>query len=325
MAYTLGIGTASLIALPLLWQRQVDGRPSKTSRVNNGHHCTVQDNATSSETSGEEVTQVQAAYFVVALTGFLLAGIVLCLPPTRHFEATSDEGTFKESSQQTQEKTISKQYASWHWNSVCLCFMIFTAMFGGIEITFTGLMITYSYHFLAYRKQEAIIMSALYQFTKLVFSLLSMLLSTKIPEGVILCFNVIVVTGTSGYLLGTISCDGHISLWISTTLLAIGNSSLFPCCLTWMGQKHRLWRKLAKLFNLSFCTGVMILPYLTAHLLVTYGYKFLPWVLLACSSVGLLMSVFLFAVLELWPSHRTTDSSEEIQPLITYDQAVLAP
>lgn len=324
LSYTLGIGIASLVALPFLWEKPSQEWPFDVQQTqSNDHHCKNRPelNNTVLRKMEKGLSHVQVAYFIIALTGFLLSIAFFCLPVSSRstvLDTTLLDTTLTEKGKYTKEhhRTF-PDITSYYKVSIYTFFMIFTAAFGGAEITFTGLMISYSYDFLGWGKKEGIIMSALYQMTKFVFALVGIFLSYKLPATVMLFFNSLVVSLTTAFLLATISCEGHTSMWICTLCLAIGNSSLFPSCLAWIGNKHNLWRKLPRLFNMSFCTGVMILPYLTAHLLVTYGYKYLPWVLLVCSGTGFLMYLLLLALLECWPYLAGTQ--QEIEPLIPRD------
>ena len=272
------------------------------------------------ESEGKELTHVQAAYFVIALTGFLLSMLFFYLPLKR----TAGSYTLKRNQEDLKPHNenchhlLERDSMSYYKMSIFLIFMIFTALFGGAEITFTGLLISYSYDFLGWGKKEAIIMSALYQIVKFIFAMVAIILSYRFPPRLILFGNVFIVTVTSGFLLRNVTCEYHTSMWVCTLCLAIGNSSLFPSRLSWISQKDRLWRRLPRLFNMSFCIGVIILPYLTAHLLVTYGYKYLPWVLLVSSSIGSLMYFLLLALLECWPYLRSKVTSEETESLLQY-------
>ena len=321
LSYTLGIGLASLVALPFLWQKSSTERPSYSVPLeDDGHHCRspMENNSSLLETEGKTLTHVQAAYFVIALTGFLLSMLFFCLPLKRTSGSYILTRTQEDAEPHTENchHLLETYSMSYYKMAIFLIFMIFTALFGGAEITFTGLLISYSYDFLGWGKKEAIIMSALYQMVKFIFAVVAILLSYKFPSSLILFGNVIVVTVTSGFLLRYVTCEYHTSMWVCTLCLAIGNSSLFPSCLSWIGQKERLWRRLPRLFNMSFCIGVIILPYLTAHLLVTYGYKYLPWVLLVSSSIGSLMYFLLLTLLEFWPYLLSKRTGEETESLL---------
>ncbi len=86
---------------------------------------------------------------------------------------------------------------SCHVLSVMFLFMIFTALFGGMEITFVGLLVTYSYSYLDWEKTTALYMIALYQITKAIFSLLLSFPSKYIQDRVIIAFDMILLVGAT--------------------------------------------------------------------------------------------------------------------------------
>ena len=112
----------------------------------------------------------------------------------------------------------------------------------------------------------------------------------------------------------TASPENPWTMWICAVSFALTDSNIYHLLLSWLGSHMKNLDKLPILFSTSFSVGVMILPYLTAHLLDTFGYLAYPGVLLGCSMVCAMTFTFLYFLV--WCKYDMVDDNQEITPLL---------
>ena len=201
-----------------------------------------------------------------------------------------------------------------HVLSVMFTFMMFTAVFGGLELSFIGLLLTFNFNFLGWTKTTSLIMISVHQLCRAVFSLAFCFLSKYIQERTILAFDMIVLVGTTILMFLTVSPQNDWTMWTCAVTLALTDSNIYHLLISWLGSHMKNLDKLPILFSVSFSVGVMILPYLTAHLLDTFGFLAYPGVLLGCSVICAVTFTCLYFLV--WCKYDMPEDNQEITPLL---------
>ena len=342
--YTLGLATAPLVATAFLY-RPPRGPNGRRLDLNVGHEITNLSHRMENTTNGRPApvpmkTNVQYAYAIVGSLSLLMAGCFFALTRTcdakkehakqRTSIVTSSKHSTKllsaSSAHCTQKYSVISNAttlaqgeldfssSTCHVLSIMFSFMLFTGVFGGLEVSFIGLLLTFNFDFLGWTKTTSLIMISVHQLCRAVFSLILSFLSKYAKERSILAFDILILTVTTAFMFLTANPRNSGTMWICVVALALTDSNIYHLLLSWLGSHMNNLDSLPTLFSVSFNVGVMILPYLTAHLLDAYGYLAYPGVLLGCSIICALAFMFLYFLV--WCKYDMLEENQEITPLL---------
>ena len=92
-----------------------------------------------------------------------------------------------------------------HVLSVMFSFMVFTAVFGGLEVSFIGLLLTFNYEFLGWTKTTSLIMISIHHLCRASFGIIFSFLSKYVKERTILAMDMIILIATTVFMFLTAS------------------------------------------------------------------------------------------------------------------------
>ncbi len=115
-------------------------------------------------------------------------------------------------------------------------------------------------------------------------------------------------------MLFTVNPESHTTMWAVAVIMAIADCNIYTLLLSWLGSHMKNLERLPILFGVSFSVGVMILPYLTAHLLDSFTYIVYPGMLVGCSVTCALSFTILYFLV--WCKYDMIETNAEITPLL---------
>ncbi|ESN99799.1 hypothetical protein HELRODRAFT_83935, partial [Helobdella robusta] len=178
-----------------------------------------------------------------------------------------------------------------------LLFMLSTFFFCyvGMEVSYGGLVASYSTRTLKFSQQNAALVTSLFWSTFSLGRLLSIFIANYIKPSVMIVGNLIltliplVLLTVSHYLLLQNATE---ILYAGSACLGLGMSSIFPAGVSWVGNYIKLTGKYASIFVVGSAIGEMVLPILGAHLMLVNDI-YLIYMLLAISIFSLILFIIM--------------------------------
>ncbi len=336
--YTAGLAIAPLVATFFLYRplRTQDGK--RLDLIVNDRIITMSpllENSTAMRPLAVEVTShVQYAYAIAGGFSVLLSVCFFCLTNTydAHQEhmarRTSIVASHRHSSKMFSASSAhySRRYSMFpspegkgeldlgvstcHVLSVIFCFMAFTAAYGGLEVTFVGLLMTYNYNYLNMTKTTSLVMISVHACCRAVFSLFISFLVRYVRERTIMLVDMMALVLTCVFMFLTATPENPWTMWVCVVTIAFTGCNIYRMLLSWLGSHMKNLDSLPALFSSSFSVGVMILPYMTAHLLDAYGQAAYPAVLLTCSGICAVTLTNLYFLV--WCKYSMPDGNQQI-------------
>ena len=234
---------------------------------------------------------IQYAYLIVAIYDLAICVIILTLFVL--------EGCKVKLAPKAEERT---DYVGRNTNrrfviTMSLLFFMFNVFYGGIEVGYAGLLMTFAVKYLGWSKSDGTNVTAVLQGSNAVVTALTLITSRWVRPQYLLAGCITLVT--SSMLVLSFAATYHPAvLWVCTSALGAGYAVIMPCNFTWMNEFMDVTGKVSSAFWAGFFTGFMAVPAISGHLFHSLNPMWMPYMTLTCS-VGMFL-IFSIINMVLW-------------------------
>ena len=250
-------------------------------------------------------SQVHFAYVVVSLYSLLVAGfvtLIMVLDGTDLLRSRSSEP-------ETSGPGIIKQNTKLFIIKVSLLFFVFNVFYGGLEVGYAGLVMSFAVRYLGWDKGTGAYVTALVQGSNAIITAAAIVFSKYIRPHVILAYDVTIVL-ISLLLLAVLTDTHPMILWVSTAMLGAGYATIMPSSFTWAQSFMEVTGNFSGVYWCGYFTGFMAVPALAGYLFDKVHNMWFVYVMLGCG-VGMALAL---GSLYMVVSKRNNQLEAEDQP-----------
>ena len=244
----------------------------------------------------EPGTNIQYAYLIVAIYDLLIAcfTFVLFIKDGGKVKLPKDE---KDSKEENLEQKSTEKFVI----TICILFFFFNVFYGGIEVGYAGLLMTFAVKHLGWSKADGTNVTAVLQASNAIVTALAIFISKWVRAPVMLAWSIGIVT-VAMLVLSLAAEYSSAVLWVCTACLGVGYATIMPCSYTWVNDVMEVTGKFSSAYWAGFFTGFMLVPAITGQLFYLVHPMWLPYATLICS-VGMSI-MFTIISLVIWKSNR---------------------
>ena len=240
----------------------------------------------------EDKSRIQYAYLIVAIYD-LVIGILLivlfgkdgCKMRTSKSEDIPENST-------SNEKENSRAFEI----KICVLFFVFNIFYGGIEVGYAGLLMTFAVKYLGWTKSQGTDVTAVLQGSNAVITAIAVVMAKYVKPNHMLAASIAMVT-TSMLFLSIFATEFPVCLWFCTAGLGIGYATIMPSSYTWVNSFMTVSGGFSSAYWSGFFTGFMTIPALSGYLFQKVHPMCMPYVTLSCG-IGML-GMFLIIIQQL--------------------------
>ena len=287
---TIGYTLAPLLCKPFISSASADGHlETNTSAalhsMENGSFELMNKHYvgnTSMLSPREDDSRIQYAYMIVAIydlvIGILL--IVLFVKDGCKVRTSKIEDIPENSS--SDERGNSRAFEI----KICVLFFAFNVFYGGIEVGYAGLLMTFAVKYLGWTKSQGTDVTAVLQGSNAVITAIAVVMAKYVKPSHMLAASIAMVT-TSMLFLSIFATEFPVCLWFCTAGLGIGYATIMPSSYTWVNSFMTVSGDFSSAYWSGFFTGFMIIPALSGYLFQKVHPMCMPYVTLSCG-IGML-------------------------------------
>lgn len=260
--------------------------------------CSNHTNMTSIQSNPDDlihqVTQVYVSYIIVALYSLFISGLLLVA-------FLIDGGEFlRDRIVPAEDKSKIQLHHDRHFIlKVCISFFGFNLFFGGLEVGYPGMLMSFAVKHLHWEKHQGAYIISLLQGVNALVTAMAIFLAKFIKPQIILAADAAIVT--SALLLLVIMVESYpIILWITTAILGVGIATVMPSTFTWATTFMEVTGSFSGVYWCGYFTGFMVVPALTGYLSEAVHQMCFVYVMLGC---GIAMSFLLILLYQLVEKH----------------------
>lgn len=258
-------------------------KPFLAPSLETSHLSANQLNYTSNTSDTTEATptetKIQFAYMIVAIYDLLIAVAVFSV-------FMYDGCNFRIKSEKKEEDGKDDQEGKVKGKAfmikICVTFFIFNIFYGGIEVGYAGLLMTFAVKYLGWSKSDGTSVTAVLQASNAIVTASAVLVSRWVKAQLLLLYSIIVVTIAMIVLSFAVHWSYPV-LWFCTACLGVGYATIMPCSYTWVNEVMEVTGKFSSAYWSGFFVGFMAIPAITGHLFEHVDPMWLPYMTLICS------------------------------------------
>ena len=240
-----------------------------------------------------EFTKVQFSFLIIAAILFITAVMFMCLccctnrtvRPTRN-QPHGDQ------------YIIHKESKGFRVQILILLFM-FYFLYVGMEVTYGGLIMTFSVKYLDWTKAEGTMLTSVFWGAFAVGRGLAIFLAKCVSPVIMLIADLVISCLALGGLVMALDSN-HYILWFCTAMLGVGMASIFPTGITWAERYMYITGKATAVFVVGSALGEMALPALTGFLFQSSGPMWLLYIMLGSG----ILSAVLYIIMQNLASNK---------------------
>ncbi len=233
-----------------------------------------------------EFTKVQFSFLIIAAILFVTSLLFMCLCCCAARTGRSLPGEAL-----SEDYVIHKESRGFRVQILILLF-IFYFLYVGMEVTYGGLIMTFSVKYLDWSKSEGTMLTSVFWGSFAVGRGLAIFLAKCLSPAIMLIVDLVLSCLALGGLVMALDSN-HFVLWLCTAMLGVGMASIFPTGITWAERYMRVTGKATAVFVVGSALGEMALPALTGFLFQSAGAMWLMYVLLGCGIVSAVIYIIM--------------------------------
>ena len=220
-----------------------------------------------------EFTKVQFSFLIIATFLFIIAVMFMCLCCCTNRTIRSVRNAVH------QENYIIHKESKGFRVQILILLFIFYFLYVGMEVTYGGLIMTFSVQYLDWSKAEGTMLTSVFWGAFAIGRGLAIFLAKCLSPAIMLIADLVLSCLALGGLVMALDSN-HYILWFCTAMLGIGMASIFPTGITWAERYMRVTGKAAAVFVVGSALGEMALPALTGFLFQSNGPMWLLYIML---------------------------------------------
>ncbi len=233
-----------------------------------------------------EFTKVQFSFLIIAAILFVTALLfmVLCCCTTRT-QAT------RRNAHRCDDYVIEKESRGFRVQILILLF-VFYFLYVGMEVTYGGLIMTFSVKYLDWSKAEGTMLTSVFWGAFAVGRGMAIFLAKCLSPAIMLIADLVLSCLALAGLVMALDSN-HYILWFCTGMLGVGMASIFPTGITWAERYMHVTGKATAVFVVGSALGEMALPALTGFLFQTGGPMWLLYIMLGCGILSAVLYIIM--------------------------------
>lgn len=229
----------------------------------------------------KNMSRIQFAYLIIGLQLFIISILFLGLYCANKHHSLALHSTDDKAYMNRKESMGMRV-------TILFLLFLFFFMYVGMEVTYGGLILSFTVQHLKWSKDQAAIVTAIFWG--------SLAVGRGVAIFVTRCFKpqCMLIVDLLFCLIGTIIlCFGvpyyEPLLWAGTLMLGLGMSSVFPTGLSWAENYLHLTGKSTAVFVVGSALGEMVIPLVTGHLFQFVSKMALMYVMLVLTNISLVL------------------------------------
>ncbi len=245
-----------------------------------------------------DASKIQYAYLIVAIYDLVVGILLLTLFVKDGCRFRAKEDGEEKGKEGEDEHKSTRGFEI----KISILFFVFNVFYGGIEVGYAGLLMTFAVKYLGWSKTQGTDVTAVLQGSNAAITAVAVIIAKYVKPNHMLAASISMVT-TSMLLLSVLAPRFPVSLWLSTAGLGVGYATIMPSSYTWVNGFMRVSGTFSSAYWSGFFTGFMVVPALSGFLFQTVHPMCLPYVTLGCG-VGMLCVFLIISVL----AHKKTSA-----------------
>lgn len=264
VAFLFGLGIIPFIVEPFV--SQTSGKYHVDKNATNCPIKSMNNSSNGSVSNKFEETRIPYAFLIVGLlTGILFIpfAILFCL---------SEFQVLRRKNSKVGKQASGKNDDSW---SVYKGFTLFfisclLALGGSFDYSFSALFMPALVNYMCWDKELSTIVLGVYQMSKVIFNFFSIFAVRCVRPSKLVLIDFLVMLPTAGIL--TLALERWTFIpWLCSVLFAFGMSNLYSSLMSFENTGLPKTGMVAGVYNIAICTGMMIMPPITAMILDDFG------------------------------------------------------
>ncbi|CAD5121699.1 DgyrCDS10184 [Dimorphilus gyrociliatus] len=264
VAFLFGLGIIPFIVEPFVSQIS-----NKYNQETNSTKCPIKYFNISSNTSGisqPQESRIPYAFFITGLLTSLLFipfSILFCL---------SEFQILRRKKGVIDKKPGERKDDSWNVYKAFSLFFIscLLALGGSFDYSFSALFMHVLVNHLCWDKELSTIVLGVYQMSKVIFNFFSIFAVRCIKPSKLVLIDFLIMLPSAGILTLALERWPFIP-WLCSVLFAFGMSNLYSSLMSFEDTGLPKSGKVAGVYNIAVCTGMMIMPPIAALILADFG------------------------------------------------------
>ncbi len=195
---------------------------------------------------------------------------------------SQDEDNTSEKNPQDEEKKTSRKFEV----QISALFFVFNLFYGGIEVGYAGLLMTFAVKYLGWSKSRGTDVTAVLQGSNAAITAVAVILARYVKPNHMLIASITLVTA-SMLFLSIFATQLPMCLWFCTTGLGMGYATIMPSSYTWVNSFMTVSGGFSSAYWSGFFTGFMTIPAFSGYLFQNVHPMFMHYVTLSCG-IGML-------------------------------------
>ena len=239
----------------------------------------------------EDTSKIQHAYLIVAIYDLFIGTLLMLLFVNDGCKPRCVETGDKEEKSTAAEKKSTKAFEF----KISVLFFMFNIFYGGIEVGYAGLLMTFAVKQLGWIKSQGTDVTAVLQGSNAVITAIAVVMARYIKPNHMLAVSITMVT-TSVLFLSIFATKFPVCLWFCTAGLGIGYATIMPSSYTWVNDFMTISGGFSSAYWSGFFTGFMAIPALSGYLFQNVHPMCMPYVTLCCG-IGMLCMFLIISFL----------------------------
>ena len=267
----------------------------------------------------QTLTNIQFAYLAIAayLVVIALCFLVMCCCSRQGVRAVKNQDVSES------EYMIHKETKGFRVQILVLLFF-FYFLYSGMEVTYGGLIMTFSVKYLGWSKAEGTLLTSVFWGSFALSRGISIFFGVCLSPALMLIGDLVMTCLSLAGLVMALDSN-HIILWFCTAVLGAGMASIFPTGITWAERYMRMTGKATSVLVVGSALGEMFMPALTGYLFETKGPMWLLYIMLGAGLLSAVLYIIMqnlasnkgerYEKLTQWLGSSSTDSGTEDQDM----------
>ena len=288
---TIGYTLAPLLCKPFISSAGADGHLETNTSViplqpmiNESFESADNYHVVNTSISGprEDNSKIQYAYMTVAIYDLVIGILLMVLFVKDGCKMRGSKTEDNPENPTSDEKENSRAFEV----KICILFFVFNIFYGGIEVGYAGLLMTFAVKYLGWTKSQGTDVTAVLQGSNAVITAVAVVMAKYVKPKHMLAASIAMVT-TSMLFLSIFATKFPVCLWFCTAGLGVGYATIMPTSYTWVNSFMTVSGGFSSAYWSGFFTGFMTIPALSGYLFQKVHPMCMPYVTLSCG-IGML-------------------------------------